>query len=746
MSSRKDKILESAQKFIAKGQIDKAIKDYQQVIAIDPADIRHRQRLAELYVKVAMKAEAITEYGVIGKYYADNSYFLKAIAVYKQIQKLNPDDVTTTLMLGELNAKQGLVGNALAEFSTAFSYYEKNDNKADALKVLEQMLAVDPENLNTQLRFAETHFALGMVEKAYDEFTQLAHLLQKRGDESAFNGVSSRIQQLFPEKKDFLLDLLAAQIAKGGGRQCIPRLKEILTADKQNQRAWTLLLEALQGAGDKAGMLAASQQMVAIFPKLPEPRLVIIEEAVATGNRDDALIELRKHFAPLLANGLLAQLERYFESLLNINPDDSEVLQGFANLYESAGESAKLAGIKARLEQLTRQSAVEDSSPPIEELQVASTEPVEVAAAEEEETAPQSAPEPEWEEEIELSLVEEGEESDQQSESTLTPAAEPELPAEHALSDDEMLEVKSSALVAEPEVATDSEDSRQPEDGYVFLEVETGPEITALLIANMEQTADRSDAEVVPTGEELDLDLDDDSGEPLDLGEELFSPEYVAESPAENATATVQEDIQTAPDGADSGNNEPLFGDDDLLDFGAELFPEEPQTHQAKVVATEKYSLDGLFSQFKDGLDRQVEKGDTETHFDLGIAYKEMGLYDDAIAEFQVAAADPHRQVDCLTLQGLCYQEKGNFAQAEAVFNKALALADLPQEGLLSINYELGQLYEMSGRTAEAISIFTNVCKIDPDYRDVSTKLVNLGGAASGVDLEEVELVEVDAD
>ena len=52
MSSKKEKFLESAQKFIVKGQLDRAIKDYEQIVALDPNDIRHRQRLAELLVRV----------------------------------------------------------------------------------------------------------------------------------------------------------------------------------------------------------------------------------------------------------------------------------------------------------------------------------------------------------------------------------------------------------------------------------------------------------------------------------------------------------------------------------------------------------------------------------------------------------------------------------------------------------------------------------------------------------------------
>ena len=109
-----------------------------------------------------------------------------------------------------------------------------------------------------------------------------------------------------------------------------------------------------------------------------------------------------------------------------------------------------------------------------------------------------------------------------------------------------------------------------------------------------------------------------------------------------------------------------FWGDDvDLSTLGEELFADGGTDAGADTGSSDKYSLDGLFSAFKKGLDQQVESGDTETHFNLGIAYKEMGLYDDAIGEFEQASHDPQRIADSLTLQAMCYREKGDAVKAE---------------------------------------------------------------------------------
>src|SRR6266545_1916024 len=109
LASKKDKFLESAQKFILKGQLDRAIKDYEQIVAADPKEIRHRQKLAELLARCNRKDDSVREYQTIAKYYDDNGFFLKAIAVYKQLQKLDSSNIEISFILAALNEKQGLV-------------------------------------------------------------------------------------------------------------------------------------------------------------------------------------------------------------------------------------------------------------------------------------------------------------------------------------------------------------------------------------------------------------------------------------------------------------------------------------------------------------------------------------------------------------------------------------------------------------------------------------------------------------
>lgn len=118
--SKKDKLIEDAQKLILRGQFDKAAKAYEQLLALEPAAINHRQKLAELLIKCGRNDDARKELETIGTHFSKNGFFLKAIAVYKQLQKLFPADISLSLTLAELNAQLGLIANSLSEYKLVY--------------------------------------------------------------------------------------------------------------------------------------------------------------------------------------------------------------------------------------------------------------------------------------------------------------------------------------------------------------------------------------------------------------------------------------------------------------------------------------------------------------------------------------------------------------------------------------------------------------------------------------------------
>ena len=101
MATNKDKIRASAQKHLQKGQIDKAIREFEKLIADDPKDVRTLLKIGDLQTRSGKHKEATDTYAKVAEFYSDQGFFLKAVAVYKQILKIDPTLIDTNLKLAE---------------------------------------------------------------------------------------------------------------------------------------------------------------------------------------------------------------------------------------------------------------------------------------------------------------------------------------------------------------------------------------------------------------------------------------------------------------------------------------------------------------------------------------------------------------------------------------------------------------------------------------------------------------------
>ena len=666
MSSKKDKFLDNAQKFLVKGQVDRALREYEQAVAIDPKDVRVRQKYAELLVRANRKEDALREFEVIGKYYSDNGFYLKAIAVYKQIQKLTPSNLEISLTLGSLNEKQGLIGNALAEYKYVFDHYERSNRFIDAVAVLEKMLAADRENLNIRLKLADTRHRANLIDDSYRDYTEIARELRSKGDDAAYARVCERIGSLFPDRKDFLLIVAENQIRDGKAAAAIPVLKQVAGDDRWNPKALYLLADAARAVADPVMVKGAYGQIIKRFPGEITAIKGFLFSLKAEGNIDEAVRVLR-HVEPELMKEEPETLEQFYLSFRDLSPDHPGIAEGLRRIRGAAAVAVEPARVP---------------EPPVEQVP-------DITLAEETEVASQcdkpdsfleepSAEEIPWEEEIDISFEDDG------------AAFEG-----NRLTEGETFE---SPLVMHEEGL----DLSEADEGAIRFDVSVPDEET----------------------HEVEVDLADFSA---------MTPEWLKEG---------EEGSRVEPGEASSPEELSLdFTDGELED----IIPSPPLG--SSVPKQDKYGLDGLFSAFKKGVGEQLAQDDTESHYSLGIAYKEMGLFDDAIAEFQSAARDPRRLADCITLQGICCREKGDPAKAEEYFRSGLAVEGLSHEEQLCLSYELALLYEMIGDRERALTGYLEVFKLNSDFRDIARKIASLrtdDETQEGADLELVDLDEIE--
>lgn len=726
--TKKEKLIDSAQKNIQKGQIAKAIKDYQQLVELEPKDIRHRQKLAELFNRAKQTAQALEEYHKVGNYYADNGFYLKAIAVFKQIQRISPDDLKIYTRLADLNVKQGLIGNAMAEYRQLIALHEQAGETASVIDVLRRMKAIDPENLNIRVKLGESLAAAGMKNDALEDFQEVLKVLQAKDDQVKLLKLHEIFARFFPDEPLIQVGLGMCLIRQGKAERGIALLESLRGTAPEDPAILDALASGhhLLGAHDQERRLL--EGLADLLPGDLDVRERLVRTCLAGESWNEALDQLEETKTDFFEDDRLGVLREFYETLRGYLPDETRVGATLQTIYELGGEGAKLFDAMAdeKTELSTESESVsEEGLPPLfageDDSEKTSIEPAVVEESEEMAL--------EFLESLETTPI---------VENIKRPIAESPL-ALDLPGDDVFADLGSdSSVTAVDTPATDDEPELIPFDlddeelSFGFDEEPT----------EISKTEERS---VLP---DFVLSSGNSSGEPL-FGEASVLAEKLEEAGflttqgrfseaerlcrelllAEPGCRVAEELLTDIRSRQQATANEPS-SQEDFFDFGAEVLEELGEENlpspEAVHSSMDRYGMDGVFSAFKKGVRAQIDSDDAESHFNLGIAYKEMGLLDDAIGEFEQAMNDASRCLDCVTLIALCQVEKGDFKGAETTLKLGLALPGLNATQRMNIYYDLGQVYELVQRPLEALECFQSVHDVDMFYRDVQAKILSL--------------------
>lgn len=248
----KNKIIQAATKFVQKGQFDKAIAEYRRILKEDPKDVRILLKIGELQQKKGENDEAAATLLEVARSYATDGFFLKAVAVFKQVLKLDPARVDVTLRLAELYQQLGLMSDAMAQLQAASAHYEKVGSIPESLEIARRMVELEPDNLASRIRLADLHARAEQTGEALKELRSAADQLRDTSRVDDYLKVGERIVALDPKDLDLGRELAHAWLAKNDARRALARLQVCFQQDPKNAETLELLARSFVGLGQKA--------------------------------------------------------------------------------------------------------------------------------------------------------------------------------------------------------------------------------------------------------------------------------------------------------------------------------------------------------------------------------------------------------------------------------------------------------------------------------------------------------------
>ena len=841
MAVDKNKIIAEATKLVQRGSLDKAIATYQRILAEDPKDVRVLLKVGELYQKKGDEKLAADAFTRVAETYAEQGFFLKAVAVYKQIVKIAPDDVRVNERLAGLYQQLGLMSDAMGQLQFMATAHEKAGDLAKLTEVLQRMVELDPENIASSIKLGELHARAGHPGPALECLQRAAAYLKKHARTDEYLKVAERIASLQGEDRALTKELANIYLAKGDTKRALAKLQLLFKSDPKDVETLHLLAQAFRDLGqasktlsvykelahlygeqgrhsdaratwrkvqelapddpDAAAALGPPQapaaapavrpppgpppgaQRQAIAPPPPAaPAAVAPAPVPAAGS--DAIRKLLTETDVYVKYGLHDKALEHLHKVLAVDPQSPEAHERAREIHLAAGRrseagDAGVAAVRAYLQRgqperardcVLRLRHIDPGNPLIEELAATAggTEELEVVEEIAEGTEVVLDPaeaRPARVEEDELAIRAAGDQADEQVEDEpVEPAAaaaleegvalevgepEPDLSAQ----DDGPAEATAEVVGDEPagpiaEAAPPAPRAPPPGPPPAVARARAEAKARAVVLAppppppepspppepEPEQAAEAEEADLSDELEEASFFLQQGLlDEARDALRNLLQF-YPGHPGVTSKLAEVERRAAQAPHPGPTPRPSPSrvspAAADESFDIARELAEELSDGGAAASDDEFQYSVEDVFSQFKKGVEATVKPEDSATHYDLGIAYKEMGLLEDALHEFEMAlgGSDRRREVDCLTMIGLCQMARSEPREAIQAYRQALGSDHLTKDSAKAIHLDLGAAYEAAEQPEAALFYYQKVARNDPGYRDVAARVKALGG------------------
>ncbi|MGA8807537.1 MAG: tetratricopeptide repeat protein [Thermoanaerobaculia bacterium] len=962
MAIQRDKIIASAEKLVAKGKIEPAIKEYERLLDDNPSDVNTLNRIGDLWVRINRNDEAVKVFGRIADHYSRDGFFLKAIAIYKKINKLDPSKLDIYAKLADLYGKQGLAMEAKSQYQVLADYYLKHGDPGNALAIYRKISELDPNSINVHVKLADLYSQNNQTKEALKEYDRVGRMLLKRGMLDEAVQVFKKALKIDSSNIELVESLVTALLEAKDYDNAMQIVQASLESAGENAKLLAVYGRILLAKGDARAARAALERAVASDPNDASVRETLADLHLRTGNPDGALDMLAPVVEKAVARGERGAAVELFNRILRVDAGHAPTLERLVALYtrlneetnvlstmsslaeahvargrfESAAEvlekliqrEPQNAQHRTKLQFVRTQIGGVDTMParpsqaevPVAPLSMEIDEPVPSFDSFEEgpalsfdldasepldleldtsfEPPPPPPPPPpsrtptlsRMQSAVELAAIDldaedGGEDLDfvtehlteaevfakygltekatehlraiierapkhlaaheklyrlllddsdvkgaraaanqymailQEKGDTAAvaniqdefvmrghsllppapPAPEPSAPTiERPLplleADEELsFDLDSGAPDIEPEPAFSFDPPAPPLEMPAFEAFEPEPALTFDTPAMPEEFSfdtaidQHVDPPVfapepfidAPSAEELreldfyiEQELFDEARQKLDALAERFpgnaavaerrtrfqlaldaitaapAPTPDAFAPAVLSRDEIESELLSAlPDDDDDFftpaptppparaaapppppvHEENLFADeDDFFDLAAELESELEEESEEVSLSEEEQSLEEIFKEFKKGVEQQLDSEDYDTHYNLGIAYKEMGLIDEAIGEFQLASKDPKRAVECASMLGLCFLEKGMPQLAIKWYRKGIEMPEILAEENVGLLYDLGSAYLEVGDTDNAQKAFAEVYSLNSNYRDIVNRIKQL--------------------
>ena len=348
MAYNKSKYVEAAQKLLNQGKVAQAIAEYQNILKYEPRDQVTLMTIGELYIRQGETFQAIDYFERLAQIFVGDGFLTKAIAVYKRIAKLAPEEIRPLEKLADLYVQQGVMSEARPLFLQLAEIHLKNNRQSEAIGLLKKLLQAEPDNLRIQIRLADLYQAMGQPRDAIEAYVSASQRALARGDQTESEKLAEKALKLEPNNAAALIVRARSYSLQGDLTKAAHLLQQVPDLEKGGEQTELLLDFHLKNSSwDQAVTLAV--QVFEADPKNYGPMQKVVEALLEAGQTQKAMGILQQSRIPMIDAGEHEVVGKMLNALADRMPGRVEPLEWLVELYGRTSDSFHMADALAKL-------------------------------------------------------------------------------------------------------------------------------------------------------------------------------------------------------------------------------------------------------------------------------------------------------------------------------------------------------------------------------------------------------------
>ena len=341
MAYNKSKHVESAQKLLNQGKVAQAIAEYQQILKYEPRDQVTLMTIGELYIRQGETIQAIDYFERLAQLFVSDGFLTKAIAVYKRIAKLAPEEIRPLEKLADLYVQQGVMSEARPLFLQLAELHLKNNRQPEAITLLKKLLTAEPDNLRIQVRLADLYQAMGQSGEALEAYVSAAQRALARGDHAECEKLAEKALHIDAKQLDALIVKARAFSTVGNVAKAAEILERVPDLEKGGEPAELLLDMYLKNAKwDEATALAL--RIFSSDEKNFGATQKVTEVLLESGQAERAMSLLSRIRIPMIDAGEHEGVTHLLNELSTRLPGRLEPLEWLVDTYGRTSDSFRM--------------------------------------------------------------------------------------------------------------------------------------------------------------------------------------------------------------------------------------------------------------------------------------------------------------------------------------------------------------------------------------------------------------------